>query len=639
MLVYFNGNEKGEKMKLQLRLKKIIALTAVAGTLGSSVAVFASDYQNHWAEPVINEWKNKGIIDGYEDGSFKPKQAVTRAELAKMLVEVFKLTAVEGADTFKDIPEGAWYTDYVSIVSAAGLMAGTEGNFRPTEVATREEAAYAVATAYQITGETEHVFKDHAGISEWAAPAVEALVAGGYIDGYPDGTFKPQGTLTRAEMVTLLDKITAEIIREAGVHTQDIAGNLVVSAKGATLKDMTIHGNLYLSGSETIILDNVTVTGKIYIQGQALESVQIKGKSQIKDIVVDKPGNQTTKVNVAGTTTITGTVKVESPTVIEGTAVTLPKVVVDGAKTVEIKGTVTVKEVDVQTQATVTLTGNKVEVGNVVIDKNAESTAIKGNGKVDNLHSDANKVVIDQNITIDKDNISAGQQVTVPPVIQKPSTEDSGSVTTPVLKLEEAYIQLTDGSTIKVPLHQGSLHVDATGSQILINDVAFSQAMQIESAGASATNVKEVRVSVIPGTLDDVTLQPNRTYTIADLADIVAAKREDAYGIIQMFEDQGALTGSQADRARDYLTQALDIFAQSAGDDYVSVASIQHYIGRIKAKIQSVGVDRINSELADVLHIANVKITEDQGIIQVRFRLDLLGNNDATKSINVQLKF
>ncbi|MEG0580365.1 MAG: S-layer homology domain-containing protein, partial [Niameybacter sp.] len=71
-------------MKLQARFKKTLALTAVATTLFSCMpaVAFASDYTGHWAETTINEWKDKGVIDGYEDGSFKPKQEVTRAELA-----------------------------------------------------------------------------------------------------------------------------------------------------------------------------------------------------------------------------------------------------------------------------------------------------------------------------------------------------------------------------------------------------------------------------------------------------------------------------------------------------------------------------------------------------------------------------
>ena len=141
-------------MKLHTRLKKTVAMAIVATTAMTAMpaVTFASDYAGHWAQDIIEEWKDKGIINGYEDGTFKPKNHVTRAELAKMLTEVFGLTSKEGAVKFKDVQTDNWHSKYVDLVSAAGFMTGTNGEFRPNEPVTREEAVYALAKAYHVTG-------------------------------------------------------------------------------------------------------------------------------------------------------------------------------------------------------------------------------------------------------------------------------------------------------------------------------------------------------------------------------------------------------------------------------------------------------------------------------------------------------
>ena len=149
--------------------------------------------------------------------------------------------------------------------------------FEPNAPVTREEAAYAIAKAYELDPieEVKTYFKDEEQISLWAKEAVKTLAYYGYINGTPEGNFMPQSTLTRAEIVTMLNNMTGKLITKPETFNESIKGNVVVSSSEAVLKDLTIEGNLYItSGVTKSTLDHVTVTGTVYVNGG---SVQMSG--------------------------------------------------------------------------------------------------------------------------------------------------------------------------------------------------------------------------------------------------------------------------------------------------------------------------------------------------------------------------
>lgn len=177
-----------------------------------STSVYArTDYGTHWAKATIEKWQAIGMIKGYEDGSFRPNNPVTRAEFAALLGRVCQLKEREGVPTYIDLVENKkWYVEAVNQVNAANLMY-IEGNyFLPDKPVTREEAVYALAKAFGIVEQEGMTsFLDDHQIAYWAKGAVKALKEQGYVGGNPGGDFNPKGTLTRAEWVTLLDRILA----------------------------------------------------------------------------------------------------------------------------------------------------------------------------------------------------------------------------------------------------------------------------------------------------------------------------------------------------------------------------------------------------------------------------------------------
>ncbi|MBR5239636.1 MAG: S-layer homology domain-containing protein [Clostridia bacterium] len=184
-------------------MKKILSLVLVLMML-SSVAFAASftDFnESHWAYPYVDELVANGVVNGYEDGSYRPEANVTRAELAKLLSLQFGESTEK---SYSDVLEGDWFYDYVT-VSGSYFLA--EGTFNPNTPATREEVAYAIYMAKNLNAPAAPAtFTDAADIAAVYQNAVAAVAEKGIITGYPDGSFAPKNNITRAEVATVLSR-------------------------------------------------------------------------------------------------------------------------------------------------------------------------------------------------------------------------------------------------------------------------------------------------------------------------------------------------------------------------------------------------------------------------------------------------
>lgn len=258
---------------MKKRIKKVVTLGLTIALI--SPTLWAYDYSNHWAEKAIETFKGYNIIKGYEDGSFKPNNTVTRAEFSAILARLFNLTSIQGAPTYIDLlGNNKWYTTVINQVNAAHLMHIEGSTFHPHQLVTREEAAYALAKAYQISSEakepTTTAFIDDAQIAPWSKMAIQSLLELNYIEGTPDGRFNPKGTLTRAELITMLNNLTGHILLTPGTYSKPLKGNIIINNPDVLLKNTIIDGNLYLTQGlldQEVILDQVTVTGNVYING------------------------------------------------------------------------------------------------------------------------------------------------------------------------------------------------------------------------------------------------------------------------------------------------------------------------------------------------------------------------------------
>lgn len=133
-------------------MKPVALLLALMVFLAVSMPVFAaSDYSGSWAKTQIDKWTAAGVFTGYPDGSFKPANPITRAEFAVVLTKLFGYT--DKADlTYKDVPAAAWYADYVAKVTAASIMTGSAGKFRPNDPITRSGSCSRFLQGFRPSG-------------------------------------------------------------------------------------------------------------------------------------------------------------------------------------------------------------------------------------------------------------------------------------------------------------------------------------------------------------------------------------------------------------------------------------------------------------------------------------------------------
>ncbi len=253
----------------------LVVLSMVMSLLVPSAMAF-SDTKGHWAEQAITRWENAGVIGGYEDGQFRPDQALTRGELAAMISTIFHLSQT-AANRYPDLPSGEWYTPYMLRCVAAGFLAGTDTGAEPLAMVTREQAAVIFSRAFMIPEESssETGFFDQWQISDWARPFVRAMKNQKMIAGIGGNLYAPKQPLTRAQAVTILNAAIAQYVDEENAQiTPAQNGITMITASG-----VTVTGNadtvLVTPGATNgkITFQNSTVSGELRVEAANLELV------------------------------------------------------------------------------------------------------------------------------------------------------------------------------------------------------------------------------------------------------------------------------------------------------------------------------------------------------------------------------
>lgn len=171
-------------------------------------AALAEGHEKHWAAESIQYLMEKGIIKGDTDGAVAPDRNITRAELAALVNRAFSFAGA-GRDNFPDVTEQKWYFEDLAIAKEMGyLIGGRNGNVSPERDVTRAETAVILFRVLGLeAGGTESAFRDRDSFPSWSVDAIDALSGEELLSGYPDGTFRAQAGITRAEVFTILAKI------------------------------------------------------------------------------------------------------------------------------------------------------------------------------------------------------------------------------------------------------------------------------------------------------------------------------------------------------------------------------------------------------------------------------------------------
>ena len=197
--------------------KKLISSVLLGSILMTPIYAYANpnlnDISEHWAKKEINQFISSGYVNGYEDGTFRPDNSITRAEFVKLVNKYFGFNNKEDIK-FSDINTNDWYYKDICIASKAGYINGYEDKtFKPNKTITREEVSKILIT---IKNKQDNVYDklnkypDKNKVSNWAKPYIEGAIEQGYLQGDDLGLLNPTNNITRAESITILSRVSKQ---------------------------------------------------------------------------------------------------------------------------------------------------------------------------------------------------------------------------------------------------------------------------------------------------------------------------------------------------------------------------------------------------------------------------------------------
>ncbi len=263
----------------------VLLVTAFAMQVNARV-VFSDLAPTHWCYNKIIDFESKGYVCGYEDGTFKADQTITRAEYVKIVNNFFGYKPnTEKVANFSDVNSGDWFAPYVNEAVERGYITGFEdGTFRPQDPIRRQEATVILARILGIDKEVypaNHIdglaqYSDSDEVQDWARVAIHSYSVYNFINGYTDGTLKILQNVTRAETVELLHVLEQKVIidRKPGgsskstvkmptiaLYRFDKEANEFAAIKSSDLKSNWVNKAIStLSEDEYGVLVNVTST-------------------------------------------------------------------------------------------------------------------------------------------------------------------------------------------------------------------------------------------------------------------------------------------------------------------------------------------------------------------------------------------
>ena len=451
-------------MKMNLFSKKVLPMTLAAVMAVAPVQVMAapsSDLAGHWAEAVITEWQEKGLIKGYEDGTFKPGNNITRAEFVTIMNNALGYEDAAVLN-FTDVVAGNWYYNAVAKAVAAGYVKGYEdGTFKPDNTITRAEAAVMIANAMGLgdRGSVADEFTDAASIPSWAKGSIGAIVEAQYMSGYPDGSFGARKSITRAEAVSALNRVLIGGYSDDMVITEDdtvvendvVAGDLIIDEKVGEgevyLNDVEVMGDLIVNGGgeDSVYLHNVKVHGKAHVNKAGVR-MHMTGKTELPKVdmkaVAKLDADKTFKGEI-GTVTIAKELGTSKKVEIN---VPVVKLVIDAKASVVLNADVKTVEIGEGAEGVRVEIAKGVKVLKMILDAIA---TLAGSGTIDTLEVNIDGVTVSKNLTVEEMEVADG--VKAPAITTETTTGGGGgssSSTSSSKKYDITINNLGEGGTV-----------------------------------------------------------------------------------------------------------------------------------------------------------------------------------------------
>ncbi|QOX64425.1 hypothetical protein FRZ06_14275 [Anoxybacterium hadale] len=351
------------------------------------------DMPSNWAKAAVEQAVEERWLTPY-NGRVYPDRALTRAEMAAIVGRIFGASSKGDVSMYSDVPGSKWYSGDMAKAVQMGAFQGEGDKLYPERNISRQEAFTVISRILELknSGSAEFLkgFTDRPAISQWASESIASLAESGYIKG-SGAMLRPNDEITRAEFAQLMSNITGTHLSESGEHTGNYAGNLVISAPGATLKNSVISGDLILSdgvGTGNIMLDHVTVEGRLVIRGGGKDTVKLVS-SKVKGDVIINNRNNAVRI-LADEETGLQNVLVINQVILGADIANLT--VFDQAAIIIQSGKVTTLEVVPAAVGTKITVESGAAVNSVIV--SAKNTELSGKGQVENVAAKADNLSV-----------------------------------------------------------------------------------------------------------------------------------------------------------------------------------------------------------------------------------------------------
>ncbi|MCE5172166.1 S-layer homology domain-containing protein [Paenibacillus profundus] len=184
--------------------------TGDKGTNDTKQPVTFTDLNGHWAQDAIQRLAKEQVITAYPDGTFKPQRSMTRAEAAAMFARAMQLNPGQASSIqFADVDDNYWAKGFIEAAAQQGIIVGNDAKqFKPNDSITREELSVMIVRALKLTdGAQALTFTDRDAVAPWAHEAVKIAAGHNLVKGYPDGTFQPKQSVSRAEAALVMNRV------------------------------------------------------------------------------------------------------------------------------------------------------------------------------------------------------------------------------------------------------------------------------------------------------------------------------------------------------------------------------------------------------------------------------------------------
>ena len=271
-----------------------LAVSASAASTARKATDFKDFDRNAWYADAVSAAVDNGLLYGKSSTIIDPNGAMTRAEMAAIINRSFGCYKAADISQYKDVAKSKWYYKDVALAVQMGTYNGrSNSSMAPDSPITRQEAMTVVARAleldYDAYAKTDlSKFADEKNISSWALPYVRAMVGADYIHGRTKG-LEPLDNITRAEFAQIFHNIIGSYITVKGTYDKDIKGSVLIRTDDVELKNLTVDGDLIIgcgAADGKIVLDNVTVKGRLLVWGGGIKAVYCNNGTQIPEVVV-----------------------------------------------------------------------------------------------------------------------------------------------------------------------------------------------------------------------------------------------------------------------------------------------------------------------------------------------------------------